>query len=265
MTKTLVLAHGILGFDKIDFFGVEIANYFNGVKEAINPAYIRVITPKVKPTANVQTRAQELNEQMPDGNEDIFIIAHSMGGLDARLALHENKALRSRVKALVTLGTPHEGSKVADNVTLDNKLINKIYKNWLPAGFQGVLDLRTDAGEDFNNIVKEKYAEKIEFFTIAGVASEESENILLPFKAASYIGGFSNEPNDGVVTKESATARPSPWKNLEDWPVDHAGLIGWFKPTASPQQFKDHIDRYIKLISEITNVDAVDVRKPQAA
>ena len=57
MTKTLVLAHGILGFDKIDFLGVEIANYFNGVKGAINPAHIHVITPKVDPTADIRTRA----------------------------------------------------------------------------------------------------------------------------------------------------------------------------------------------------------------
>jgi triacylglycerol lipase len=42
----------------------------------------------------------------------IDIVAHSMGGLVARMAL-ERPAIRSRVGTLVTLGTPHRGTHAA--------------------------------------------------------------------------------------------------------------------------------------------------------
>jgi pimeloyl-ACP methyl ester carboxylesterase len=48
---------------------------------------------------------------LPDGTP-IDLVAHSMGGLVARLAL-EHESTRRRVATLVTLGTPHAGSHLA--------------------------------------------------------------------------------------------------------------------------------------------------------
>jgi pimeloyl-ACP methyl ester carboxylesterase len=47
-----------------------------------------------------------------DGDARVDLVAHSMGGLAARLAL-EDEAVRARVATLVTLGTPHAGSHLA--------------------------------------------------------------------------------------------------------------------------------------------------------
>jgi len=45
-------------------------------------------------------------------SEQIDVVAHSMGGLIARLAL-EDERTRARVATLVTMGTPHSGSHLA--------------------------------------------------------------------------------------------------------------------------------------------------------
>ena len=53
-------------------------------------------------------RLAELAERFP--GESIDLVAHSMGGLVARLTLSENPGLASRVGRVVTLGAPHHGT-----------------------------------------------------------------------------------------------------------------------------------------------------------
>lgn len=49
-----------------------------------------------------------------DSNQEIVIVAHSMGGLVSRLYLNKFKPQR-KIK-LITLGTPHQGSLVANKI-----------------------------------------------------------------------------------------------------------------------------------------------------
>ncbi len=53
---------------------------------------------------------QEVNALPPEAKIDV--VAHSMGGVIARLAL-DDRATRARVATLVTLGSPHAGSHLA--------------------------------------------------------------------------------------------------------------------------------------------------------
>src|SRR5207248_7006465 len=53
-------------------------------------------------------------EALPHDRVDI--IAHSLGGLDARYAL-AHCGLAKRVRSLVTIGTPHRGTPLADLAT----------------------------------------------------------------------------------------------------------------------------------------------------
>ena len=48
-----------------------------------------------------------------NGAEGVDVVAHSLGGLVVRRALRDDPALAPRVRKLVTLGTPHGGSKIA--------------------------------------------------------------------------------------------------------------------------------------------------------
>jgi triacylglycerol lipase len=56
---------------------------------------------------------REINRLVPEGK--LHLIGHSMGGLDARMALRDPQ-IAGRVLSLTTLATPHHGSAVADFV-----------------------------------------------------------------------------------------------------------------------------------------------------
>src|SRR5262245_21597652 len=116
----IVLAHGIYGFRTL--FGV---NYFNGVKEFLEQAFlappVRVLVSEVAPAGRIELRGAQLGRQILEalqtGKLDriakVHIIAHSMGGLDARFCLSpgnpDNITATARVASLSTISTPHWG------------------------------------------------------------------------------------------------------------------------------------------------------------
>lgn len=76
--------------------------------------------PNIVPYATIETRAKEWAnklEQLCDGYgfEQMNVIAHSMSGLDMRVAL-QKETLKSRVASLTTVATPHKGTSLADLV-----------------------------------------------------------------------------------------------------------------------------------------------------
>lgn len=224
MRKTIVLAHGILGFGHIPLISV---NYFNGVAWYFKQLNHRVLEPQVSPIGSVKTRGEQLEaairQEIPE-DEEIHIIAHSMGGLDARYALAKYPKLAKQVKTLVTIGTPHHGSPVADAVV--NKTGGELYdlipgymKEWQAS----MIDLTTDAAISFNQTISD--IESVRYIEVAGDASKSSKGLIF-FKMAQAIGNLKNEEiNDGVVTRSSALRYGH--EHLPDWPVDHAGEVGW--------------------------------------
>jgi triacylglycerol lipase len=87
--KTIVLAHGVLGFGNLA--GLPgFVQYFQDVAEHLRDQGHTVISPQVNPIGSVVSRgnrfAMELLKQtQPDHR--VHILAHSMGGLDARHAI----------------------------------------------------------------------------------------------------------------------------------------------------------------------------------
>jgi triacylglycerol lipase len=109
----LVLVHGILGFDSIGVGKVK-QGYFRGVQRALEAIGVKVYAPRLPALGSVPVRAERLAayiRALPD--ERVNIIAHSMGGLDARWAI-SRLGLGDKVASLVTIGTPHHGSPLAD-------------------------------------------------------------------------------------------------------------------------------------------------------
>src|SRR5437773_1910471 len=82
----LVLVHGLLGFNQLKLFGWTLASYFPGIPEFLTAAGNRVLVPRVSPTGSVAERAGQLkaflDREAP--GEVVHLVAHSMGGLDAR-------------------------------------------------------------------------------------------------------------------------------------------------------------------------------------
>ena len=105
---TIVLIHGMGGFRKVA--GLD---YFFGVPAAWRAAGARVFVPGTTMLASVEKRAGELQRQLDAVPGPLILVGHSQGGLDARFLL-SRLGYGGRVRALVTLATPHRGSPVAD-------------------------------------------------------------------------------------------------------------------------------------------------------
>jgi triacylglycerol lipase len=229
---TIILAHGVLGFGS--FAGLPMpVNYFNGVADHLRRQGLNVIAPQVNPIGSVQERGEQLAaailSQAPPA-ERVHVIAHSMGGLDARYALAHVAGFDDRVATLVTIGTPHRGSTVADAIADPT---DPLFEH-IPALLRQQLELNAGALHDLTTTVCIVFdaatpdSDGVRYIEVAGDASQGGQELLL-FELAALIGSMKGEVNDGVVTKSSALRVGH--EHLDDWPVDHAGEIGWTKST----------------------------------
>jgi triacylglycerol lipase len=234
-THTIVLAHGILGFGSIPRVPL-VAEYFNGVAPHLRKQGHTVFATTVNPIGGVVERGEQLAAAilavpLEDGQK-LHVIAHSMGGLDARQALSNIKKdgiseqVAARVKTLVTIGTPHRGSPVADAIAngADDLLdsIPPFFADALKDNAAGLKDLTAPVAIPFDESTPD--VDDVCYIEVAGDASLGGKELIL-FQLAAAIGRIHDEINDGVVT-ESSALRPG-HKHLEDWPTDHAGEIGW--------------------------------------
>ena len=75
----------------------------------------RVHCARLSPTAGIVHRAGQLRDYLNQVSpiEPVHIIAHSMGGLDARYMI-SRLDMADRVLSLTTIATPHRGSPFAD-------------------------------------------------------------------------------------------------------------------------------------------------------
>lgn len=93
---------------------------FKGVKPALEKDGHRVYVARVSPFAGTAQRAQELKAFVDQvlqqsGASKVNIIAHSMGGLDARILISpKGLGYGSRVASVTTISAPHLGSHAAD-------------------------------------------------------------------------------------------------------------------------------------------------------
>jgi triacylglycerol lipase len=241
----IVLVHGILGFGNIGPI-----NYFNGVKEHLEQRFGATVFPAVlDPTAGTEARSTMLRARIQDAlsagklnpAEPIHIIAHSMGGLDARRMISQNRLVQSGnaqvpVETLATIGTPHHGSSVADAVA--GKLLPKLpplnlaieaatkalgdVLGHFGISLHGLHDLTTDAARDFNKNFPDN--KEVKYLSYAGTGRTSvlsTSGFFVPYHT--FIRLYDGEANDGVVSVSSAT-----WKGFDPdpWPADHADEIG---------------------------------------
>ncbi len=253
---TIFLAHGVLGFSGLSLLpALPPITYFNGVASHLGRQGHTVIAPPVDPIASVRKRGKELGQailaQLPTAGK-VHIIAHSMGGLDARSALAHVDGLAERVATLVTIGTPHWGSPVADAVVDGiGPLVGKLpefVRAWLKRNAGALHDLTTAACTAFDTATPD--VPGVRYWQIAGNAAGGGYELLL-FRLAAQIGGITGEVNDGVVTRASALRGRPPL--CADWPVDHAGELGWGFAAALPftRARQQHLARYDAIVSAL--------------
>jgi triacylglycerol lipase len=216
----IVLVHGFMGFDEVKVCGCRIASYFPGIPEFLREGGNRVILARLSPLGAVAARARELqitlDRESPD--EPVHILAHSMGGLDARYMI-SRLGMADRVLSLTTIATPHRGTAFADwGVRRLRRIVEPVLQLFSLPG-QGFLDLTTEKCRLFNEQVPD--APGVRYFAVAGKHDGDwfTPEWHLPHQIVLEAEG----PNDGMVSIASATYG----ERTEIWEGDHLNLVNW--------------------------------------
>lgn len=251
----IILAHGIARFDFLlqqfakDLgalgFNFGLANdglhYFKGIARHLRNHGFDVYQSSVSFAAGVEHRAADLKREIETalglrpGQTKVHVIAHSMGGLDARHAI-VNHGMADVIVSLTTIGTPHLGTSFADwSFENQGDKILEAARNIVDLG--GFADLTTDACNAFNEAAQaSEAANDVVYQTYS--SAEDKAKIFLPLQPAWEIIQATEGDNDGLVPRTSQQ-----WQSeLTDgdgirkrvrqhvFPVsaDHLNEIGWW-------------------------------------
>ena len=247
-TQTIVLAHGIFRFDKLSDvfrrdFGIDVGpRYFDGVGDHLRAHGFDVHEPDVNFAGTLSARAADLKGHLERvvvaGASRVHIIAHSMGGLDARSVIADHPDLAARVSCLTTIGTPHHGTTSADRgLKLGGRLLMAAL---LPIiDVQGFGDLTTTACRAFNERVRDaEVANAVRYRTVAAV---EDLARTTPLLQPTWIQLQRDEgESDGIVPRSSQAwvpalvdsgGRSKPVEQLPfPMPADHLNEVGLWDP-----------------------------------
>jgi triacylglycerol lipase len=217
----IVLAHGWGGIDRIGPFPIGYS-YFRGIPATLRGAGHTVYVARVPPTASIDLRAAALARQLRALDTRVDIIAHSMGGLDARLAL-ARYGVSDRVASLTTIGTPHHGTPLAD--------VALAFGEWrrtrgvldvMGLNVDGVYDVSTKRMREFNRRVAN--VPGVLYASVVAAANLDAGGVHKMLSVGhSYLLRKAG-PNDGVVPALSQL-----WgETLDEVDADHWAQIGWF-------------------------------------
>ncbi len=242
LAAPVVMAHGLFGFRRIGFGPVTLAWYFRGIPAILEAAGNRVLVTRVHPTAGVNRRGKKLGERIlaefPD--EPVHLIAHSMGGLDAR-ALIADDSWRGRILSLTTIATPHLGSTIADFAKLRAGRIFDLLDR-VGLDHHGFFDVTRRAAARFNR--RTPLPDWLPVFSIAG--DPEPEDVCWPLRRLQAALDELEGPNDGLVSVRSATAIGQP---LPSWPLDHLRQMNWL--SSGPDRSRSVADHYVQVVANL--------------
>jgi triacylglycerol lipase len=224
----IVLAHGLMGFDELRLAGNLLpgVQYWRGITEVMRANGIEVITAHVPATGSIEERAFKLGQDIAskaDG-KSVNIIAHSMGGLDARYMISRLQPQNVEVLSLTTVASPHRGSAFADYVFEEIGEMNmpRVYKIFkiLGMGTGAFSQLtRKYMQEEFNP--KTPDDPRVRYFSYGATVKPSFWSAFWhPHRVVERLEG----PNDGLVSVAS-----SQWGTYKGTLVDvsHLDLINW--------------------------------------
>ena len=247
-TFPIVLVHGIARFDilaviirdKLNLPDDGHKDYFKGIRNHLEENGFTVSAPNLDFSGSIDLRAEELSKHVNEvlqrtGNQKVHIIAHSMGGLDARHMIVD-KGMADRVATLTTIGTPHLGTPVADRIAQPGgaALVQALDR---VVDVDGFADLTTAACEQFNRRAEDAEAKNaVVYQTYA--ASENWPDVFAPLVLSWLIIHEQEGKNDGLVSVRSqqwareliandGTRNPIVQRGFP-FPADHLNEIGWW-------------------------------------
>ena len=261
-TAPVVLVHGIFGFSQLTLGGLKIADYFRDIPDALRSGgHVVPTPPQLNPAGSVAERAQDLKRYLQDQSDvvgkRVHVIAHSLGGLDARFLISKLD-MADRILSLTTIGAPHHGTPIADVVRENTDPALNEFMEHLGIDLKAVSDLTTQACRRFNIDVPD--APHVRYFSIAG--QFEPPRNPLTRRPHGLLGRTHDivrereQNNDGLVSVQSATfaERAETWVSLDVWEASHFRLINWGNNIVpSPFDFADTtiVERYRSLVAHV--------------
>lgn len=227
----IVLVHGWLGFDTVALAGLR-QSYFRGVRERLEAHGHTVHVVRVAPLSSIKRRAGQLAAQLDQlALEKANLVAHSMGGLDARYAI-AHLGVASKVASLTTVGTPHRGTPLAEaRWQVSNIALWRRVTGLLGADLNGLYDIGTRRMAEFNREVPDH--PDVRYFSYVAVVSKSQVHRLLGPSHA-YLQRLAGD-NDGLVPADSQR-----WGEcLGNVDADHWAQIGWFGAFDAPAFYAD--------------------------
>ncbi|KAL2264925.1 hypothetical protein VTJ83DRAFT_7435 [Remersonia thermophila] len=227
----MVLAHGLLGFSELKLAGSYLPSihYWRGIKEALTANRAEIITTSVPPTSSIEKRAAKLAQDIEAQahGRSVNIVAHSMGGLDARYMISRLQPANVKVKSLVTISTPHHGSPFADYLIdgIPPHHLKRLYSlweritGWEPSAFAQLTTRYMN--DEFNPQTPDD--PEVRYLSYGSMVKHRPP-LLSPFRHSHRIIDKREGPNDGLVSVES-----SKWGTYKGTllGVDHLDLINW--------------------------------------
>jgi triacylglycerol lipase len=246
----IVLHHGFMGFGSVRVGALTLRN-FPGIDRAIIDRGHPLIVTRVPPAASIATRARQLKEQLlvhlaklPKHNRKLLIIAHSMGGLDARHMI-THLGMDDHVAALLTLSTPHRGSPYADWClrNLGQRLRGLQLARLLALDIQALPNLTTEFCTRFDEQTPDRPG--VKYFSISAARPWKR---MPPWALHSHkvISGAEGD-NDGLVSLASAVHGT----HLATWEADHWQMINNRLSTLVKKDPGDIVPRYLAALDRI--------------
>ena len=215
----VILAHGIARFDILrEKIHEELhlsANalddelqYFRNIRTYLNAnGFSSVSNTNVDFAGSVELRAEQLKSHVDKilaetGAEKVHIIAHSMGGLDARRMIVDLD-MAEKTASLTTLGTPHRGTSLADKVIkIGGGLLMEVLQKAVNLDLAGFNDLTTKSCAEFNARARDFEAKNGVIYQVYS-SFEEGRDIFVPLLAPWFFIRSIEGENDGLVSVRS--------------------------------------------------------------
>jgi triacylglycerol lipase len=277
----IVLAHGMAGWDKLGPL-----NYFFNVANDLRSRGSTVVEARVSPFEPSAVRARQLASSVDEtlrntGACKVVLIGHSQGGLDARY-LVSTLGYGDRVAALVTVSTPHGGTKVADAVAglvpgFGYDLINGLLKAvGVLVGAPGEPNLKAQLLQLTTENMTRRFNPanpddpRVRYYSVAGRsalkrADDECRGGLWPNTArldildplfgipSSVFALTSPNPLDPVAHDGLVSVEAARWgRFLGCFPADHLDEIGQIaRLFADPFSGYEHKQMYRKIVDQL--------------
>jgi triacylglycerol lipase len=176
---------------------------------------------RVSPVASIRVRAAQLAQQVEQLGARVNIIAHSMGGLDARVAIARH-GLGERVASLTTIGTPHHGTPLADMALAfgEWRALRRTLSG-IGIDVDGLYDVSTLRMREFNAAILD--SPNVLYTSVVGAVNLRTVGVHALLSPGHRYLLRKVGPNDGVVPALSQL-----WgEPFDEVDADHWAQIGW--------------------------------------